>query len=95
MRNMAISFFLYKHLKTTEAKAKILRQVVEKIITLGKKGDLASYRRINVFLNNTPSLKKIKEISEMYKDRKGGYTQIIKLGHRCGDNADIVFIKLV
>jgi len=95
MRNMAISFFCHKRIKTTNAKAKVLKQVVEKIISLGKKGDLASYRKINTFLNNPDSLKRIREISEMYKDRKGGYTQIIKLGHRRGDNAETVFIKLI
>jgi len=95
IRNMAISFFLHKKLKTTEAKAKELKSTVEKIITLGKKGDVQSYRRINSILNYPKVLKNIKEIAEKYKDRQGGYTQIIKLFHRRGDSARQVLIKLV
>jgi large subunit ribosomal protein L17 len=94
-KNMAISFFQYKKIETSEAKAKELQKTVEKLITLGKKGDLASYRRINSMLNHSPSLKKIKEVSEQYKDRNGGYTHIIKLPPRAGDNARMAIIKLV
>ncbi len=94
-KNMAISFFHHKEIKTTEAKAKELQVVVEKIITLGKKGDLASYRRINSILNHSASMKRIKEISEQYRDRNGGYTRIIKLPPRTGDNASMAILKLV
>jgi len=94
-RNMAISFFECKQMETTETKAKELQGIVEKIITLGKTGDLASYRRINSILNHAPSLKKIREISEQYKDRNGGYTRIIKLSPRTGDSAKMAIIRLV
>ncbi len=94
-RNMAISFFQYKEIETTEVKAKELQGTVEKIITLGKAGDLASYRRINSMLSHSPSLKRVREISEQYKDRNGGYTRIIKLSPRTGDNAKMAIIKLV
>lgn len=95
MRNMSISFFEHQQIKTTEAKAKELRRTVEKLITVGKKGDLASLRQINSVLNHVPSLSKIRIISEKYKDRQGGYTQIIKLSPRKGDGAEMVIIKLV
>ena len=95
MRNMAISFFQYQQIKTTEAKAKELRRIVERLTTLGKKGDLSSIRRINSFINHPPTLKRIKEIAERYNDRNGGYTQILKLSPRRGDNAEMVLIKLV
>ncbi len=94
-RNMAISFFQYKTIETTEIKAKELQGIVEKIITLGKKGDLASCRRINSVLNHAPSLKRVREISEQYKDRNGGYTRIMKLSPRTGDSARMAIIKLV
>jgi large subunit ribosomal protein L17 len=94
-RNMAVSFFQYREIETTEAKAKELQKTVEKIITLGKKGDLASYRRINSLLNHSQSLKYVREVSEQYKDRNGGYTRIIKLPPRTGDNARMAIIKLV
>jgi large subunit ribosomal protein L17 len=95
MRNMAISFFQYKQLETTEVKAKQLSRIVEKFITMGKKNDIASYRRINSFLNHPQSLKNIKELVEQYKDKNGGYTQIIKTNHRKGDNSGMSIIKLV
>ncbi len=95
IRNMSISFFEHKQIKTTEAKAKELRRTVEKLITVGKKGDLASLRQINSVLNHAQSLSKVREISEKYKERNGGYTQIIKLAPRRGDSAEMVIIKLV
>ncbi len=95
MRNMAISFFQHGRVATTEAKAKELRRVVERLITAGKKGDLASVRRINKFLNHPASIQRIKEISGNYKDTNGGYTQIIKTAPRRGDNSEMVIIKLV
>ena len=95
MRNMAISFFQYKQIETTEEKAKQLSRIVEKLITFGKKGDLAAYREINSFLNHPESLKQIKDIVEKYKDKNSGYTQIIKLFPRRGDGAEVAIIKLV
>jgi large subunit ribosomal protein L17 len=90
---MLISFFQSTEIETTEAKAKELQRSVEKIITLGKKGDLASYRRINMVINHPSSLKKIKEIAERYKDRNGGYTKIIKLSERIGDKCQYGYNK--
>lgn len=94
-RNMAISFFQHSEIKTTEAKAKELQKTIEKIITLAKSGNVTNYRMINAIINHPPTLKKIKEIAERYKDRKGGYTRIIKMSPRKGDNAEMSIIKLV
>ena len=95
MRNMAISFFQYQQIEKKKKKAKQLSKIVEKLITFGKKGDLAAYREINSFLNHPESLKQIKNIAEKYKDRNSGYTQIIKLFPRKGDGAEMAIIKLV
>ena len=95
IRNMSISFFKHKQIKTTQAKAKELRRTVEKLITVGKKGDLASLRKINAVLNHPQSLSRVREIADKYKDRNGGYTQIIKMASRKGDSAEMVIIKLV
>ncbi|MCX8082586.1 MAG: 50S ribosomal protein L17 [bacterium] len=95
IRNMLISFFQHTKIETTLTKSKELQRAIEKIITISKKGDIASYRRINTIINHPPTLKKIKEIAERYKDRNSGYTQIIKLPKRTGDSADMAIIKLV
>ncbi|MCM8777462.1 MAG: 50S ribosomal protein L17 [Candidatus Omnitrophica bacterium] len=95
IKNMVISFFQYNEIETTESKAKELQRTIEKIITLAKKGDLASYRRINTIVNHPPTLKQIKETAERYKDRNSGYTRIIKMPPRRGDNAEKAIIKLV
>ncbi|HDD64941.1 MAG TPA: 50S ribosomal protein L17 [Firmicutes bacterium] len=95
MRNLAISLFTHEKIITTEAKAKQLRRVVERLITLGKKGDLSSIRRINSFLNNRDITRKVREIAERYNDREGGYTRIIKIGQRRGDGAKSVIITLI
>jgi len=95
MRNMAISFFQFQQIKTTEPKAKQLRRIVERLITLGKKEDIKNIRMINRFLNHPESVKRVKEIAKRYVDRNGGYTKIIKLAPRKGDGAEEVIIKLV
>ncbi len=95
VRNMAISFFEHAEITTTEAKAKELQRTVEKIITLGKTGDLASYRRINSILSHAPSIAKVKELAGKCKDRNGGCTRIIKLAPRPGDNSKMAVIRLV
>ncbi|MGB9678047.1 MAG: 50S ribosomal protein L17 [Candidatus Ratteibacteria bacterium] len=95
MRNMAISFFQNQKIETTKAKAKQLKRIVERLITLGKKGRLSDYRRINQFINHPKTTKKIIEISKRYIDRNGGYTQIIKIGFRRGDSGEKVILKLV
>ena len=95
MRNMTISFFQNQKITTTMVKAKQLKRVVERLITLGRKGTLADIRKINQFVNHPQTVKKIVDISKKYTDRNSGYTQIIKVGFRRGDGAEKVIIKLL
>ena len=94
--NMSNSLIKHEQITTTLAKAKELRRFVEKIITLGKKGDLVSRRKTISILQDEKMTKKVFDvISPRYKDRSGGYTRIIKLGNRFGDNAPTAVIELV
>jgi large subunit ribosomal protein L17 len=95
MRNLTISFFQNQKVITTVPKAKQLRRVVERLITLAKKGTLSDIKRINQFLNHPQTVKKIVDVSKRYSDRNGGYTQIIKVGFRKGDGAEKAIIKLL
>ena len=87
----------FGHVETTEERAKEVRKFVEKMITYGKRGDLVSRRKALAFLNNDNDLVKklFDEIAVTYKDRNGGYTRIIKLKERIGDDALIVRLELV
>lgn len=96
MRNLATSILLYEHVNTTLAKAKVVRPIVEKLITTGKKKDLAARRKLATFLLSENAVNKVlEEIGPRYQDRAGGYTRIIKLGTRQGDGAEIAQIQLV
>ena len=85
------------HVNTTEQRAKETRKFVEKMITYAKKGDLVSRRKALAFLNNDNELVKklFEEYATTYKDRNGGYTRIIKIGERRGDDALVVRLELV
>ena len=94
--NMSNSLIKHEQITTTLTKAKELKRFVEKIITLGKKGDLESRRKTISVLQDPKMTKKTFDIlAERYKDRNGGYTRIIKLGNRFGDNASMAVIELV
>lgn len=96
LKNLAVSLILNERIETTLAKAKELRRVVERMITLGKRGDLASRRRAFAVLRHEPSVAKLfSTFADRYKARKGGYTRIIKFRKRMGDGADLSFIELV
>ena len=96
LRNLASSVLIYEKVKTTEAKAKAVKPLVEKMITLAKKGDLTARRElIKVLLQKNAVKKAMEVLGERYKDRKGGYTRIIKLGTRQGDGAEMVQLELV
>lgn len=96
LRNLASSIIIYEKVKTTEAKAKAVRTLLENMITVAKKGDLASRRRLIETLPQKMAIKKAFEVlGDRYKDRQGGYSRIIKLGARKGDGAEIVQIELV
>ncbi len=94
--NMSNALIKHEQITTTLAKAKELRRFVEKIITLGKKADLLSRRKAISILQDQKILKKVFDVlADRYKDRSGGYTRIIKLGNRFGDNAPTAVIEFV
>jgi len=96
LMNLSNSLIKHEQITTTLSKAKELRPFVEKIITLGKKGDLVSRRKTISILQDQKNTKKIFDvISERYKERSGGYTRIIKVGNRFGDNSPTAIIELV
>lgn len=95
LRNLAISFFQNKRVRTTQAKAKQLRCIVEKLITVGKKQDLASIRKINSYLNHPDTTRIVLDLAQKMKDRNGGYTRIIKLNCRRGDSSKMAIIQMV
>ena len=96
LMNLSNSLIKHEQIKTTLPKAKELRPFIEKIITLGKKGDLESRRKAISILQDIKNTKKIFDnFAERYKERKGGYTRIVKIGNRFGDNAPTAIIELV
>ncbi|OGY44348.1 MAG: 50S ribosomal protein L17 [Candidatus Buchananbacteria bacterium RIFCSPHIGHO2_02_FULL_38_8] len=96
LRNLATSIIIYEKVKTTKAKAKAVKPIVEKIITAAKNNNLTSHRRLLETLYHKKATKKALEVlGPRYKERKGGYTRIINLGRRAGDGAEIVQIELV
>lgn len=96
LRGLATSVVLYERVRTTLPKAKEVQPIVEKLITTAKKGDLAATRALGSYLYGENAVQKlITEIAPIYKDRKGGYTRIVKLGNRVGDNAPVAIIELV
>ena len=95
-RNMVTSLLAHEKITTTDAKAKEIRSVAEKMITLGKRGDLHSIRLAASFIREKSVVSKLfSTIAPRYKDRPGGYTRIIKLGTRNGDAAPLSMIELV
>jgi len=95
-RNLVTDLLAYEKITTTEAKAKETRSLVEKMITLGKEDNLASRRRAAAFITDKKIVKKLfDEIAPEYADRNGGYTRLVKLGPRQGDNAPMAQIELI
>lgn len=95
-RNMVTSLFENGKIRTTDAKAKEARQIAEKLITMGKRGDLASRRRALSYVRSTAVVAKLfDEISKQFATRPGGYTRIVKLDNRKGDNAPVSLLELV
>ncbi|PKR57264.1 50S ribosomal protein L17 [Thalassospira lohafexi] len=94
--NMAVSLLTHEQIKTTLPKAKDLRPYVEKLITLGKRGDLHARRQaISILRDDKIVAKLFGEIAERYKERSGGYTRVLKAGFRYGDAAPVAVIELV
>ncbi|MFT7327909.1 MAG: large subunit ribosomal protein L17 [Crocinitomicaceae bacterium] len=97
IRSLAVALITYEKITTTEARAKELRPYIEKLITKGKKGDLAARRLIVARLGNQETLanKLVDDISKRFDDRAGGYTRITKLGRRGGDASPMAVIEFV
>ena len=94
--NMAVALLKHEQIKTTLPKAKDLRGVVDRLITLGKRGDLHARRQAMSTLRDRDILAKLFDgLATRYKDRPGGYTRVLKAGHRYGDNAPMAVIELV
>jgi large subunit ribosomal protein L17 len=96
LRNMATSLIKHEQITTTLPKAKELRPYVERIITLGKRGDLHARRQAYAQIRDEKVVAKLfTTIAERYKGRQGGYTRVLKAGVRYGDAADMAVIELV
>jgi large subunit ribosomal protein L17 len=96
LRNMVTSFLKYEKVKTTDIKAKELKKVAEKMITLGKRGDLHARRQALAFVRDPAVVGKLfSELSERYRERAGGYTRIVKMGYRTGDNAPLSIVEFI
>jgi large subunit ribosomal protein L17 len=96
LRNLVTSFLEHGRLMTTLRKAKEVRPLAEKMITLGKRDNLAARRQVQSYLLKEAIAKKVFDtIAPKFADRKGGYSRIIKLGNRKGDGADIAIIELL
>jgi large subunit ribosomal protein L17 len=96
LANLAAALFTHKSIKTTETKAKRLRPVAERLVTLAKKGDLHARRRALATIHDKSVIHELfTEIAPLVELREGGYTRITKLGFRKGDNASMVQIELV
>lgn len=94
--NMAAALIKHEQIKTTLPKAKDLRPIVEKLITLGKKGRLADRRRAFAMLRDDATTAKLFDtLADRYAERNGGYTRVIKAGYRYGDTAPMAVIELV
>ena len=96
MRNMVTSLLDHERIETTDSKAKELRRFADRMITLGKRGDLHARRQaLSVIRSKEITAKLFDELAERFRDRPGGYTRVIKLGNRIGDAAPISIIELV
>jgi large subunit ribosomal protein L17 len=96
LRNMVTSLFKYEQIETTHAKAKVIRPVAEKMITLAKRGDLHSRRQALAYIEDkTITHKLFEELKERYLDKQGGYLRIVKKGFRKGDGSPVSIVQLL
>ena len=96
LRGLMNSLVEHGRIKTTVSRAKELRRHIERVVTLGKKGDLNSIRLvISRLANQDLGLELVKNIAPRFKDREGGYTRVIKIGRRPGDTAEMAFLEFV
>lgn len=96
LRNLVTDLFREGRVSTTDHRAKEARRAAEKMITLAKKGDLHARRQVLAYIYDEDVVTKLfDELAPRYEGRNGGYTRILKLGPRRGDNAEVVFLELV
>jgi large subunit ribosomal protein L17 len=96
LRNLATALMEHERIITTEAKAKELRRVADKLVTLGKRGDLHARRQaLQVIRSNAVVRKLFDEVAPRFSERHGGYTRVLRLGYRPGDAAAMAVIELV
>ncbi len=95
MKSLAANLILKEKIKTTEARAKELRSIIERLISYAKKSDLAKRRLVIGFLPARAAQKIIKEIAPRFQNRTGGYTRLTKIGPRLSDGAKMVYIELI
>jgi len=96
LRGLATSILIYEKVKTTEAKAKAVKPLVEKLITIAKKNNLGTRRKLLEVVYHKKAVNKALEVlGPRYADRKGGYTKITRVGKRQGDGAKVVQIEFV
>lgn len=96
MRNMVTSFLKEEKVVTTDMKAKLLKSITDKMVTLGKRGDLHARRQVAAVVRDRAVTKKLfDDISLRFKDRQGGYTRSVKIGNRAGDNAPVSVVEFV
>jgi large subunit ribosomal protein L17 len=94
--NLAGALIEHGRIRTTEAKAKEVRPIVEDMITLGKRGDVAAHRQAVAFLRSKPIAHKLfADVAPRFADRPGGYTRIVRIGPRAGDAAPMAYLELV
>jgi large subunit ribosomal protein L17 len=94
--NLAGALIEHGRIRTTEAKAKAVKPIAEKMITLGRRGDIAARRQATAYLRSNDVVHKLfAEIAPRFADRPGGYSRIVKLGPRQGDAAEMVYLELV
>jgi len=93
-KNLVLALIRHGRIRTTDAKAKELRRVADRMVTLGKKNDLAARRRAYAFVGSHAAVQKLfNEIAPRFKDRNGGYTRVVKYGFRRGDAAPLSIIE--
>lgn len=96
LRNMVTSLFKYEQIETTDTKAKAIRPIAEKMITLAKRGDLHARRQALSYMQDKSVTHRLfEEIKERYLDRQGGYVRIVKKGFRKGDGAPVSIVQLL
>lgn len=96
LSNMAVSLLTHEQITTTLPKAKEIRRVADRMVTLGKRGDLHARRQAMSYLRDEDAVRKLFDaLAERYKDRAGGYTRVLKAGFRYGDAAPMAIVELV